>query len=180
MGNKLLKYLPEEIQAYLEMQYITSVEQSEIDTINITAKQILDNIFIETADETGIARWERMIGIVPLASATLEERKFDILARYNEQIPYTMYALENLLALLCGENGYSLERDLKNHTIVTKVELTAKNKLASVRELLERVLPCNLMYVLELIYNQHLTLAKFTHAQLKQFTHSALRNEVLG
>lgn len=180
MVNKLIKYLPEEIQAYLEMQYITSAEQPEIDNISMTIKQILDSVFIESADETGIARWEQMIGITPLPTATLDERKFEILARYNEQIPYTMYALENLLALLCGENGFSLERDLKNHTIVAKVELTAKNKFESVRELLERVLPCNLMYVLELIYNQHLTLARFTHAQLKQFTHIALRNEVLG
>jgi hypothetical protein len=61
-----------------------------------------------------------------------------------------------------------------------KVELVAKQNLDTVGELLERVVPLNMIIDLDLMYNQHKTLHVYTHRQLQQFTQAALRNEVLN
>ena len=49
-----------------------------------------------------------------------------------------------------------------------------------VDKLVRRMAPANLIITVELRYNQHLTLAKFTHAQLSQYTHKELREEVIS
>jgi len=48
-----------------------------------------------------------------------------------------------------------------------------------VEVLLERVTPQNMLLYVEVRYNQHSTLARFTHAQLAAYTHKQLREEVL-
>jgi len=42
------------------------------------------------------------------------------------------------------------------------------------------MVPANIVITVELRYNQHLTLANFTHGQLGQHTHYDLRNEVIS
>lgn len=45
--------------------------------------------------------------------------------------------------------------------------------------MLERITPQNMILTVELRYNQHALLKKYTHAQLKAFTHKQIREEVM-
>lgn len=176
---EIIEYLPLFMQDYKELKEITRTEQKEINTLWEECKIALENSFISTANEKGIEKYESIFDILKHADATLEERKFRILTHMNGQLPYTYRALENSLTTLCGKNGYKLELDSDNYYISVKVELTAKNNVESVRELLHRVLPANLVLDLQLIYNQYKTLAKHTHGNLAKHTHRQIRNEVL-
>ena len=77
----LIDYLPEVVKQIKEMQAITAAEQPEFDLIEATIEQILANTLITTADEHGIEKFEKELGIEPKKEQTLEERRIAIMVR---------------------------------------------------------------------------------------------------
>lgn len=75
--------------------------------------------------------------------------------------------------------GFTVAMVGSTFTLSVRVMLTAKQNYDDVETLLNRIVPENLILDLSLMYNQHQTLAAFTHAQLAAYTHYFLRNEVL-
>ena len=120
-----------------------------------------------------------MLGISPFATDTLDDRKFRILSRYNEQLPYTRKSLVQQLAALCGEDGYRIQFLTKDFTVKVKVELTAKKQEATIGEMLERILPYNMAFTVELLYNQWQTVKAYTWGAFASRTWNQLREEVL-
>ena len=100
----LSRYIPQSMKEYREMQYIVNAENPEFQICENTAEKISNAGFVEYADETYIARFENMLGIKKLPSATLEERRFDIIVKYNETPPFTMNVLKQRLKMLCGDD----------------------------------------------------------------------------
>lgn len=177
--KKIIEYLPEFIQEYREVKELVNSEQVELDELWVEQTNTLNNSFVMDADEAGVTRYEKMLGIVKKPTESLDDRKFNIIVQINEQLPYTMTALNKKLENLCGVGGYVIILSSAIYTIAIKVALTAKNNFYAVQEMMKRVLPCNLIYTVSIIYNQHETLAAFTHGQLAAYTHYELRNEVL-
>lgn len=173
------KYYPAIMQEIREFQHISTAENPEFNLVWQELQNVLDDQFIRDATLNGVARREKMLKITPFSSDTLDERKFRLLTRYNEDIPYTVPNLKRSLANICGPTGYRINLINNTFTLIVKVELIAKRNLQTVQELLERVVPLNMIIDCDLMYNQHKTLRVYTHRQLKQFTQYALRNEVL-
>jgi len=157
-----------------------TAEQAEVESLWLSLGNALNDQFISDSTENGVGRLEKIFKIVPKATDSIDVRKFRILTRTTEQIPYTVAALRQQLSALCGDEGYSLTVNSSDYKIGVKVELEAKGKFDEVGELLKRAVPANMVIDLLLMYNQHLLLANFTHAQLSVNTHDFLRNEVLG
>lgn len=177
MDRKLMDYLPPVLAVVKDYQAIMQAEQAEIERFWDAAKRALENQFIETTDEAGIARYELMLGIQPKGSDDLSLRQFRVLSRYNEQLPYTYWKMLEQLKSLCGENG--VKTMLNGLTLEIKVELTAKEKVNEVRQLLERMLPANVFVTVSLLYNQWGSVKHLTWGQAKNKTWGQLRNEVL-
>lgn len=177
MDRKLIDYLPPVLAEVRDYQALMQAEQAEIDRLWAAAERLLENQFIDGTDEAGIARYELMLDIQPKATDDLALRQFRVLSRYNEQLPYTYRKMLEQLKSLCGENG--VKAMLNGLTIEIKVELTAKEKVNEVRELLERMLPANVLVTVSLLYNQWGSVKHLTWGQAKNKTWEQLRNEVL-
>lgn len=175
----LMKYIPPTLQEIKELQAAYIGQAVGITLYEQEAARQYDNQFIESLDEEGVQRHEKILSIKPRATDSLEDRRFRILARYNEQLPYTIRRLYQQLIALCGEGGFSLNRNTAEKKITVKVALTAKNNFTDVGKLMDKEIPQNMIIDLSLLYNQHSTLAQFTHSQLATFTHDQLRNEVI-
>lgn len=106
-------------------------------------------------------------------------RRFRILTKATEQRPFTLRRLKELMTTLCGEDGFTVAMVGSTFTLTVRVMLKVKQNYDDVETLLNRIVPENLILDLSLMYNQHQTLAAFTHAQLAAYTHYFLRNEVL-
>ena len=158
---------------------LDEAETPELKSLYECIAEALDNGFIETAKEKGVARAEKIVGISPKATDTLEERKINLIAKYNEDLPYTIKKLHELLAVLCGEKGYHLEINNNEFKLTVKVELTSKKSKTSVEELLERVVPVNMILSVTLMYNQHKTVGKLKNKDLRKYTHDGVREEAL-
>lgn len=179
MERKLIDYLPYVVRDYNEFQGIMGSEQPEFERAWSSAEDLLDNQFISTAGNMGLSRWEKILEITPKGTDTLEDRRFRILTRINEELPYTLPQLRNILATLCGAGNYSADVVEGTYQLVVKIGLAAKNNFSDVEALLNRVVPQNLIVNLLQLYNTHAELKPFTHAQLAAYTHNQLRNEVL-
>lgn len=179
MVRKLIDYYPQMLKGFREIKAFTDAEQKETDQLWESQYRVLDDQFAATASERGVMRWEQILGIVPKATASLQERRFLILTRLAEELPYTMGMLRQQLDALCGAGGYKVMLEPGEYTITVRVALTAKGNYADVKDLLERVLPANMILDFSLLYNQHGTVGRFTHGQLKGFLHHNIRNEVI-
>lgn len=108
MDREMLHYLPGVIREIQEFQYIIPAQQVEIEKLNGCIGKLLENLFIESSDQNGIARFEQLLKIKPGIARELETRKAEVLAKWNNFIPYTYRVLEEKLKQLCGEGGYKI------------------------------------------------------------------------
>lgn len=179
MDRELMDYLPSVMREIQELQYLMRAEQPEAERFWTGLADALADQFVPTALETGVIRWEKILKISPKATDTLEERKFRITARMTEKLPYTWRRLEEQLKLICGADGFSLE--LTGEFLVTiKVGLKSKRNYETAKEMVERVLPSNLVLDISVLYNQHKTIHGYTHRRLHERTQNQIRNEVLS
>ena len=96
MDRKLINYLPYVVRDYAEFQGITGAEQPEVETAWAAADDLLANQFIKTAGNLGLSRWEKILGITPKGTDTLDDRRFRVLARMKEALPSTLPQLRVL------------------------------------------------------------------------------------
>ena len=179
MRKKLQDYLPPILLKTYEFPLLCDTEQPEIDRLHDAADAVLDAQFLSTAGEYAIQRYEKIFGVVPQDTDTLDERRFKVLTRINTQLPFSVRRLRQQLSTLCGEDGYRMEIDGGRYTLTVKVALTAKRNQQAVEELLADIVPANMVCTTSLLYNQDADLTRFTHAQLALLTHFEIREEVL-
>jgi hypothetical protein len=178
MDRQLIEYYPEWLQNYKEIKVLVGIEQDQAEKLWQAVDSIWGNNFIESLDEYGCTRWETMLGIKNRDTYTLDDRRNNIAVRIAEQRPFTWKAFQNMLTAICGEGGYTVTRNVSNHVVTIKVMLTSKNMLNDVKDLAERIIPANMSYDVDLMYNVYGFLRNYTHAQLSAYTHQQLREEV--
>ena len=178
--RKLINYLPPFMQVYREMATIMETEQTEVDRLWLEAENALADQFILEATENGVKRWESMLGISPKDTDTLDERKFRILTKLNQELPFTLRKLEQALTNLCGAGNYSVEITAEEYHIEVKLALTNENNYQEVVDILKKMVPANMTQYVQIMYNAHNVIARFTHGQLTAYTHDQLRNEVFS
>ena len=176
----ILDYLPEVVSVIKDFKVIASLDNPELSDLWTGIEQAFYDQYVSDATSNGTKRYESILRLVPKATETLDERKYKILTKYNEQLPYTYRAMLQRLDTLCGAEGYTVDVDLLGYTVTVRVELSVRNNYSAIEELLDHIIPMNMEIDLSLRYNQHSTLAKFTGAQLSAYTHEQLRNEVIS
>ena len=180
MPRPLHKYLPPVLQKIDELRAITEIgEQPEVDALRSAIETAQRNLFLQSAEEYGIMRWEKMLGIHPHSTDTLEERRFSVLAQLRDQRPTTYLFLKQQLGALCGEDGYTLKLSTDQYLLTVRLALTAKSNVQAVRRLIEAIKPANIAVDMDLLYNRNNKFEHRTHAQLAAYTHEALRSEVI-
>lgn len=175
----LLSYWLPILRNIKEFKEIAKAERPEIIYILEAIDTTLSNTFIETSDEYGIKRFEKMMGIYPEEGDTLETRRFRVMVKWNEETPYTLETLKNQIEILCGNDGYSVIMDYENYTLSVKLNLYNEKNIETVKELLAKVVPANIVTVVSL-FNTHEILSSFTHEYLSAFTHKEVREDVLN
>ena len=171
---------PPIMQELREFQKIAEIEDSLFEQLKQEIEGIVNDQFISTATEKGVARRERMLKISPFADDTLETRRFRVQGVWNDKLPYTYRVLLERLDSLCGPDGYVMELNAGEYSLNIKIELTRERMFDEIVKISRQMVPANIFVTVELRYNQHFTFANFTHGQLRQYTHYQMRNEVIS
>lgn len=172
-------YQPDVIKDYREFKAIAQTENPELYLLWTASDNAFNDQFVDTLTINGCERWEKMLGIQPMGTDTLEERRFRIKARLNENLPYTMRMLKNSLSALCGADGYSLTLYAGEYRLKILVELTVKKMFAEAESMVKRMIPANMIIDISLRYNQWLTLKPLTWGQAAGYTWGGIREEVI-
>lgn len=143
--SPLIEYLPNVLRNVREYQALMNGEDPEIGLLWKGIKAALDDQFVTTATENGVKRWEKILRIVPRANSTLEERKFTILARLMEHLPYTIRMLENILTELCGPDGFKIHLDANAYSLQLSVEEEQMHLIHRLIKMMRSIIPANMI-----------------------------------
>lgn len=161
------------------VQEVYRIESLEVQALWDILVEIFQEQFIRGATSFGLEAWEEIFNIPVPEDSTAEERRTMILIALAGQRPFTMIKLRELLDGICGVGGYKIIEDFTNYTVHFRVALGVKRQRDAMSQLLKEILPMNLIYDIDLLYNRHIDLHRFTHKELAQFKHFQLNQEVL-
>lgn len=153
-----------------EMLALAHAAALELQKFQNELDRVYKNHYVETADEAGLARWEKLYDIQPRNDSNLDDRRMEILTKMQTRRPYTKRMLYSLLKVLLGENNFALNIDTAHYLVTVTLELRRKNQVNAVAELLRRIIPANMDYLIQIRYNQYYMLTKFTFDELKEYT----------
>lgn len=148
----LVSYLPPFMMIYKELAAAFEAENPEFHIVWESVDKALKNRFVSAADEYGLSRFEKMLGISPAEGDSLDVRRSRIQNRWNNQVPFTLRVLASRLAeLLGGEHNFSLHPDFDSAYGLMVVVYSADDKLdREIRYLLESIVPANV--VIDVVY----------------------------
>lgn len=172
-------YWIKEVQNIKEFKAIADIEDVKLLNLKQEVVNLIDDQFIETATEKGIARREKMLSIQPYADDTLITRKFRVGVQWNNQGPYTHNQLINKLTYLVGADGYTIALNSGAYTLTVRISLGVKRMLQDADKMVRSMAPCNLVITVDLLYNKYSDLSAYTYDYLATKTYEQLRNEVL-
>ena len=175
----MLELLPDYLRDIKEYNALYTAFEVYMLDVGQEIQRMRLRIFYDNLDETGCEMWERIMGLSVFDGATLEERIANITATAANDPPYTDATLEAKLKLLCGEDGYEIERDYDDYLITIKLALENKHYYAAVSEMVNRIQPCNLAQTLQIMYNTWEMVSGYTWADVSSMTWRELKEEVL-
>lgn len=141
----LIDYLPPFLQGYREIQAIMTAENPEFQAVSDEGQVVLDNTFIMYCSEKGIARFEKMLGIYPLPTDTLDSRRSRVLTRWNDVVPYTLKAFISKLSALQGNDNIQITFFNDQYKIQVVTHLEKHGQQDDLAYLFRTVIPCNLV-----------------------------------
>ena len=149
---KIKDYWIDDLKDIREFEVIAEIEDKEILNLKSKIKNLIDDQFIETATEDGISRREKMLKITPSVKDNLEDRRFMIKLRWNDELPYTYRVLENKLIQLYGKDNYKLE--LINNEYILRIEISDFNwsMFSETIDNFRQMIPCNMILCSALVY----------------------------
>ena len=141
----------------------------------------LDNdICIRSSEEPGIAHREKILGINPRDTDSIEDRRLEVLLRWYDSPLYTETVLRQKMDATLGENQYVLKIDLNTKTVFCLVELTRKRMQKSVIDMLDQMVPLDYLISVALRYNTWKKINEnLTWQQALQKTWRMMKEEVL-
>lgn len=143
--SRLLDHLPVDYRRIREFRELSGTVSTEYDAVDRAFERVENDQFITSSSEAAIARKEKPYGIVPdLTVETLAFRKRRLLSRMQENVPYTVEYLRELLDNLLGGHLTEIELD----TVLLEMEALVYVESASfyqeVEKMMERIVPLNI------------------------------------
>lgn len=143
--TNLLRYLPPFMQEFKEISETLNAEEPEFVLVWKAADRVLQNKFISTADEYGIARFEAILGILFSREDDLESRRLRVMARWYSTLPYTLRALIEKLVILCGPDGFTITKNYDYYEMIIDTALEMFGKVEELERQILLMVPCNII-----------------------------------
>ena len=145
MRKALRLYLPPILLETTEFNLLCGAEQPEIDALHDCADAVLAAQFISTAPEFAVARYETIFSITPGDTDTLDDRRFRVLLRISDQLPYSMGWLRRKLDTLFGAGNYQIIRDTAAHKLAVEADVQFETVIVSLYNDLRQSIPANMV-----------------------------------
>lgn len=144
MERKLINYLPYEPRNFAEFQGITTGEQPEFELVWDCEQEVFDNQFIDTAQDYGLSRWEKMLKIFPKGTDTLETRRARIKTKLNNFVPYSFRVFIHMLTAIANGDPFSVSIEVGSYLLKIETQWGASGQMEGLEYLIKEIVPCNI------------------------------------
>ncbi len=174
---QLYDYLPFFVYNTKEFKELFKILQPKIDSLFIETDKILTDMFVLGCSEYATKRYEKIVGIMPKLTDSLEKRQLDILAIYNEVPPFTYERLEEMLEALLGKDGFKMSLDIPSYYLKIVLKRDKLQFIKQVNDMLERIVPVNIILDYSIDWNTWSDLKPFTWGTLLSATWKEVRED---
>lgn len=142
----LVSYLPPFMQTYKEPVAALEAENPEFSLMWSATDKCLNNRFIETADDYGLSRFEKMLGITADSTESLETRRMRVRNRWFNKLPYTIRTLTEKVKQIVGESyNFTISGNLKDYELDLTVYTLNDSQNKELEYLLSVIVPLNMI-----------------------------------
>jgi len=142
------EYVPDVYKDVKEMDELVKAQDHNWDILISLVDKEYARFYIQTSDEIGVERFERVMKITADPSIeTLEFRKERLLARSNSTLPYTTIWLRNYLNAVLGETNYELDVDYDDLIITLYGFLLDYSWSREVANTIRDIKPCDVVFI---------------------------------
>lgn len=141
-------YVPPFLLKYSELKQLYESENPEFKKLNIETDNLLDNQFIGSTNEKGIARYEALLGISGMQEYSLEERQIKVYTAWIDDIPYTFNTLKERIERLCGKGNFTLLVNNVEHKVIITTHLEYQLQSEELERMLDIILPANMVLLI--------------------------------
>ena len=166
--------LPKHIADIPEMEALREVVDDFVESFALAYDSADNNLFVDTSDEYGIARREKILGIEGIG--TLEDRRELVKILW---ISPWMYTLKYLTAVLNDIAGDDYTMTVTNTTVTIRVFLDSKLKIEMIKRLIESAVPLHIVLDIGLMCNSWDMFADGTWGDLAEETWSHWKEDVI-
>lgn len=144
----ITEYVPTIYKGVKEMDVLCEVEDEILEQVVSTLEKEGTRMCIQTSDEIGVRRYERVYSITPNPEIeTLDFRKERLLTRSNISLPYSTIWLRNYLNAVIGKNNYELKIDYENLVVRLYGYLLDYNWAREFSKVIRDTKPCNIIFI---------------------------------
>ena len=143
----LKKYLPSLYRENKEMEGLMNAEQSIYDEAETDIKFAFSRQFVVTADEKGVEQYEKILGIMPTATDSLEFRKRHVITRLSTTPPYTLNYLKQQLTMIFGADNFNAWVDYGKRELYVDSFINNISLFFELETFIAKVKPANMIYI---------------------------------
>lgn len=142
MQEIILNHYPPVMKQIKEIQQIARAEDIEFYKLKAATDKVIRNMFVYTADELGVKRFEKILGITPKAAQSMDDRKIYIISMMNRR----KMSLSELTAMLSNySEGIELINDMSNMEMIVAINTDA-GSLDTLNNIIDEILPMNIYF----------------------------------
>ena len=139
----LIARLPTLMKKYDEIVKVTDAQNPEFDFVWAIEEWMRRQLYIITAEEYGLRRYEKLLKITPLEGESFTARRNHILVRWNQQTPYTFRFLIGLLEVLTGGN-FEVNPNFHYYEMEIRVFTLDSGIISDLAFILRHIIPANI------------------------------------
>ena len=148
LDTNLCQQLPPWYREVLDYQQICQTETAQFEALADEIIGVADNFFFQTMDESAIAQWEKIFGIVPNPETeSLDFRRTRVLNRISTRPPYTLGFLYQKLDELIGPGLWTVTVDYANYTLYIESSALNQDYATEVAFTINRIKPAHIVYI---------------------------------
>lgn len=144
----LLEYLPPFLREYYEFKQLCKSGDIEVSSIDKAVDWNFDSAFISDCDATVLSKYERLLGIIPTSSQSIENRRNKVLLQWNTVASMTLPQFISKVQEYCGKDNFTVDNSREQfYQLVIWLNIH-KVDIPLIKDFIDTWLPMNVNYTL--------------------------------
>ena len=144
----LLEYLPPFLREYYEFKQLCKSGDIEVSSIDKAVDWNFDSAFISDCDATVLSKYERLLGIIPTSSQSIENRRNMVLLQWNTVASMTLSQFISKLQEYCGKDNIYVDTSREQFYLLVLWLNIHKVDVPIIKDFVDTWLPMNVNYTL--------------------------------